>query len=250
MKSRNPGFAQQRREKLTVRAGQTLTVDLKLGLAGMTEEVNVSGKIPAAAQTAPSQGSLTARSAQSIIGQDFIDKFTSPVADYTQVLQASPGTFSYAPNGVGLGDSKTFFRGFSDGYYTMTFDGIPFEDTNSPTHHSWAFFPSQFTGGAVVDRSPGSAATLGPANYGGSMGLLSRKVSDQRNLDVTFSGGSFNTRLFDASFNSGRFGPGGQVRPAVRHPRDDVGRVPDAQSSEARGVRRQSISTCSRTGRR
>jgi hypothetical protein len=31
---------------------------------------------------------------------------------------------------------KLFFRGFADGQYTMTFDGIPFEDTNSPTHHT------------------------------------------------------------------------------------------------------------------
>ena len=205
-----PGFATQRREKLQLRAGQTLTVDIKLGVASLSEEVNVSGSVPGAAQTAPSQGSLTARSAQSIIGQDFIDKFTSPVADFTQVLQAAPGTFSFAPNGVGLGDSKTYFRGFSDGAYTMTFDGIPFEDSNSPTHHSWAFFPSQFTGGAVVDRSPGSAATLGPANYGGSMGLLSRKLGNQPSLDGTFSQGSFNTRLFDAQFSTGRFGPGGK----------------------------------------
>jgi iron complex outermembrane recepter protein len=204
------GFATQRREKVQVRAGQTITIDLKLSVASLTEQVTVSGAIPAAAVTAPSQSSLTARSAQSVIGQDFIDKFTSPVADYTQVLQASPGTFSYAPNGVGLGDSKTYFRGFSDGYYTMTFDGIPFEDTNSPTHHSWAFFPSQFTGGAVVDRSPGTAATLGPANYGGSMGLLSRKTTDTRAVDATVSTGSFNTRLFDAQFSSGKFGPGGK----------------------------------------
>ena len=58
----------------------------------------------------------------------------------------APGTFSFSPNGQGLGDSKTFFRGFQDGDYTMTFDGIPFHDTNSPTHHSWAFFPGQFIG--------------------------------------------------------------------------------------------------------
>src|SRR5262245_54535495 len=80
------GFAQQRRERLQLQAGQTLTVDIRLGVATVTEEVTVAGKIPEAARLAPSQGSLTARSAQSIIGQDFIDKFTSPVADYTQVL--------------------------------------------------------------------------------------------------------------------------------------------------------------------
>ena len=93
------GFAQQRREKLTLLAGQTLTVDLKLGLATMTEEVNVSGKIPAAAQTAPSQGSLTARSAQSIIGQDFIDKFTSPVAAGS--IRRCAGRWATRPGGAG-----------------------------------------------------------------------------------------------------------------------------------------------------
>jgi polyisoprenoid-binding protein YceI len=55
-------------------------------------------------------------------------------------------------------------------------DGIPFNDTNSPTHHSWAFFPSQFIAGIDFDRSPGSAATIGPTNFGGSINLLSRSV--------------------------------------------------------------------------
>ncbi|WP_236905457.1 TonB-dependent receptor plug domain-containing protein [Collimonas arenae] len=107
-----------------------------------------------ATKTAPVQGSLTARSAQSIVSDQFIRDLTSPVADFSQVLQMTPGMYSYSPNGVGLGDTKTYFRGFSDGDYTVSFDGIPFQDTNSPSHHTWAFFPSQFLGGAVVDRSP------------------------------------------------------------------------------------------------
>ena len=55
----------------------------------------------------------------------------APVADFAEVMQQAPGTFSLNPNGIGLGQGKSFFRGFSDGQYTMTFDGIPFEDTNS-----------------------------------------------------------------------------------------------------------------------
>jgi iron complex outermembrane receptor protein len=168
--------------------------------------------LPEAARVAPSQTPLAARSAQSVISSEFIRNYTSPVADFSQVVQMSPGAFNYSPNGPGLGDTKTFFRGFKDGQYTMTFDGIPFNDTNDPTHHSWAFFPSQFTGGAVFDRSPGSAATIGPANFGGSINLLSRTLANQQGINGTLSYGSFNTRLLDAGYDSGRFGAGGKSR--------------------------------------
>src|SRR5215467_14560873 len=49
------------------------------------------------------------------------------------------------------------------------------EATNTPTHHSWAFIPGQWSGGANFDRSPGSAATIGPTNFGGSINLLTRQ---------------------------------------------------------------------------
>jgi hypothetical protein len=114
--------------------GKIENVAFTLSVAALTENVTVSADLPAAAQVAPSQGSLDARSAQSLISEQFIQNFTSPVADYTQVIQMAPGTFSLSPNGVGLGDSETFYRGFSDGYYNMTFDGIPFNDTNTPSH--------------------------------------------------------------------------------------------------------------------
>ena len=85
---------------------------------------------------------------------EYIRNYTSPVSDYSQVLQMAPGTFSISANGPGLGDTKTFFRGFKDGQYSMTYDGIPFNDTNDPTHHSWVFFPSQTIGSTVFERSP------------------------------------------------------------------------------------------------
>ena len=72
-----------------------------------------------------------------------------------------PGTYSVDPNGTGLGQSKLYFRGFQDGFYTMSFDGIPFEDTNTPTHHSWASFPSQWISSTDFDRSPGQAFPVG-----------------------------------------------------------------------------------------
>ena len=207
-----PGFAVARRSDLRVAAGKTEDLAVTLSVGQLTEEVNVSPIVPAAAKSAPSQGSLSARSAQSIVSSEFIRNYTSPVADYTQVIQMAPGTFSLSPNGVGLGDSKTYFRGFQDGYYNITFDGIPFNDTNSPTHHSWAFFPGQFIGSTVFDRSPGSASTIGPTTYGGSVNLLSRKLPAPEPVIPRdrASYGSFSTSLLDARDSSGfgQFGPG------------------------------------------
>src|SRR6266850_1225444 len=205
-----PGFATVHRAGVRAASGAPQNISISLSLEKVSEEVTVSEFLPLSTILAPSQSSLEARSAQSEISQAFIQNFTAPTADYTEVLNMAPGTFSFAPNGVGLGDSKTFFRGFKDGDYTMTFDGIPFEDTNSPTHHSWAFFPAQFIGTTVFDRSPGSASTIGPTNFGGSINMMSHQLSAQQNIRATVNYGSFNTRMYDARYDSGFFGPGGK----------------------------------------
>ncbi|MCU1385696.1 MAG: TonB-dependent receptor [Acidobacteria bacterium] len=207
-----PGFEAIRRSGVRVAPDEATTVAILLSVANISESVTVSAALPAAAVAAPSQASLTARSAQSLISAEYIQNYTSPVSDYSQVLQMAPGTFSVSANGPGLGDTKTFFRGFKDGQYSMTYDGIPFNDTNDPTHHSWAFFPAQTIGSTVFDRSPGSAATIGPSTYGGSVNLLSRSLNADRLLNGTVSYGSFNTRLLDVDFNTGRFGAAGKSR--------------------------------------
>jgi len=207
-----PGFDTVRRTGVQLTSGNTEEISIRLSVANITESVTVSAALPAAAVAAPSQASLTARSAQSLISNEYIRNYTSPISDYSQVLQMAPGTFSVSANGPGLADTKTFFRGFKDGQYNMTYDGIPFGDTNDPTHHSWVFFPAQTIGSTVFDRSPGSAASIGPSTYGGSVNLLSRSLSSGQLLNGTVSYGSFNTRLFDVDFNSGRFGPDGRSR--------------------------------------
>jgi iron complex outermembrane receptor protein len=207
-----PGFATARRSDVQISAGKPIAVTFKLAVGQLTEQVTVSAALPAAAAMAMSQGSLTARSAQSLISSEYIRNYTSPIADYSQVISMAPGTFSVSPNGVGLGDTKTFFRGFKDGYYNMTFDGLPFHDTNDPTHHSWAFFPSQTIGSTVFDRSPGSASSIGPSTSGGSVNMLSRNLGATTALRGTVSGGSFNTKLYDVEFDSGTFGNDGRSR--------------------------------------
>src|SRR5262245_49697762 len=207
-----PGFETVRRSGVQLTTGSDETLAIRLTVANITETVTVSAALPAAAAAAPSQASLTARAAQSLISNEYIRNYTSPISDYSQVLQMAPGTFSVTANGPGLGDTKTFFRGFKDGQYSMTYDGIPFNDTNDPTHHSWVFFPAHTIGSTVFERSPGSAASIGPSTYGGSVNLISRGLIADRLLNATVSYGSFNTRLIDIEFNSGRLGADGRSR--------------------------------------
>jgi iron complex outermembrane receptor protein len=203
-----PGFALATRQGIRVASDreEELSIQLSLGTVSdsITVEANTSGSV--AAQLAPIDGLLEARSARTEVNAAFIQNFASPVSDFSELLQMAPGTFSVNSNGVGLGDSKTFFRGFADGNYDINFDGIPFYDTNDPTHHSWAFFPSPWIGSVDFDRSPGSASTTGPTPFGGSVNLLSREMGAQPLVRGSVSYGSFNTILVDGSYDSGNLG--------------------------------------------
>jgi len=201
-----PSFATSRRTRVKVGVGGTENVSISLDVGELSQSITVEGSVSVAAELAPSQSTLDARSAKSEISPEFIQNFSSPVADYSELLNMAPGTFSVNPNGVGLGHGKIYFRGFKDGLYTMSVDGIPFNDTNDPTHHSWAFFPSQFIAGIDFDCSPGSAATIGPTNFGGSINMLSRSVPYTSDIRATASYGSFNTRMLALYLDSGQFG--------------------------------------------
>ena len=200
------GFETSNRTEFEVALGKSDDLSIALSVGTLSQSVEVRATASLAAHTAPSQGSLDARSAVSLISPQFIQNFVSPVGDYSDMVQMAPATFSVSANGPGLADTKIFFRGFKDGFYNMTFDGLPFNDTNDPTHHSWVFFPGPFIGSTLFDRSPGDATAIGPANSGGSINLLSKDLVADPSIQGTVSYGSFNTRLLEADFNSGPFG--------------------------------------------
>jgi iron complex outermembrane receptor protein len=185
-------------------------INLSLQIGSATSEITVDADAThsVAAALAPMDALLSETSARTEITAAMIQNFMSPVADYGEAVQMAPATFTLNGNGIGLGQSKTYFRGFPDGDYDIKFDGIPWSDTNSVSHHSWAFFPTQFLGGIDFDRSPGTASTIGYAPFGGSINLLSKDMNPLQNIRATVSGGSFNTYLYDAEYDSGAFGPG------------------------------------------
>src|SRR5262249_3508101 len=62
-----PGFETVRKTGVSNRDGANEPISIQLSVANITETVTVSAALPAAAVAAPSQASLTARSAQSLI---------------------------------------------------------------------------------------------------------------------------------------------------------------------------------------
>jgi iron complex outermembrane receptor protein len=138
------------------------------------------------------------------LSQEYIDNFTAPMSNFANIANGMlPGAYGISSNGPGNNDDKIWFRGFKDGNWTMTFDGIPYNDTNDPTHHSQAFFPAPFIGGITSDRSPGTAASIGPANFGGTVGLLSRPVDNEHRVSAFYNFGSFNTNEYGMELATG-----------------------------------------------
>jgi iron complex outermembrane receptor protein len=169
------------------------------------EEIVVTGATAAGGGvTAPVKNSLETIQPQSIVDRKAIDQFIPVTADYTQVINLTPSLSSTSFNGPGLGEAKSVLRGFKDGEYNITYDGIPWGDANGPTHHSTSFFPSSTIGAVVVDRGPGQADQLGVASFGGSVNIFSPEVDDIRGGNQSVTGGSWNTYMLVTKLNTGK----------------------------------------------
>lgn len=155
-------------------------------------------------EIAPVTASLQATQPQSIVSRSFIEDSLPATADFNQIALISPSVSNFGGvNGAGLSESKAQIRGFQDAEYNITFDGVPFGDTNDPSHHSNTFFPSNTVETLVVDRGPGNAANLGIATFGGSMNLFSRATREDASAELKSSYGTWNTWLSRAVLQSG-----------------------------------------------
>jgi len=155
-------------------------------------------------EIAPVTASLKETQPASIISRSFIEDSLPASADFNDIALISPSVSNAGgENGVGLNESKTTIRGFQDGEYNITYDGVPFGDTNGPTHHSNTFFPSNTIETLVVDRGPGNASQLGESTYGGNMNLFSRETRADPSAEFKAAYGSYDTLLLRGLLQSG-----------------------------------------------
>ena len=175
--------------------------------AGEIETVVVTGT-EFNPDVAPAKASLQTMEPQTIINRSYIEDSVADTADYTTILGIAPSMTGFSTNGPGLsdGDVKNTMRGLPDGSYGMTYDGIPFGDTNGPSHHSESYFPGPTIGSIDVDRGPGNAGNLGAATFGGSVNMLSEVLTPDSSVRTTFTYGSWNTTNFDVRWQSGDLG--------------------------------------------
>jgi iron complex outermembrane recepter protein len=159
------------------------------------EEIIVTAPVGRAADVAPVKASLTTTEPQAVITRKFIEESAPRVGDFTTTVILAPSMVTTPnPNGSGATDgAKLSMRGFQDGEYNITYDGIAWGDTNGPSHHSNSFFPSSTIGGVVVNRGPGNATDLGQANFGGSVNLFSLPFEDKFTVRQTVTVGSYGT---------------------------------------------------------
>jgi iron complex outermembrane receptor protein len=148
-----------------------------------------------AADVAPVKSSLLATEPQALISRKEIEEVAPRVGDYTTTATLAPSMASSPnPNGPGSTDgAKLSLRGFVDGTFNVTYDGIAWGDANGPTHHANSFFPSSTIGAVIINRGPGGATELGQANFGGQVNLFSLPFEEKFGVKQTLTTASFST---------------------------------------------------------
>ena len=178
------------------------------------QAIGGAAPIGSAPALAPSQASLNSFQPGSTISDKVLKDIVKPSSDYNEAAKFTPGYYSNNTNGP-LGDSKSGWRGFADGQFNITFDGVPFGDANDPSHHSAAYFPGAFLGKVIVDRGPGGASQAGYASFGGTLSLYSRELSDHFGGSVEGSFGQLGTYTGAVTAQSGLVG--GDTRAMVQY---------------------------------
>jgi len=158
-------------------------------------------------ETAPAKSSLEATQPQTIINKSYIEDSVAETGSYTNILAIAPSMTGTDLNGPGLSDNgvKNTLRGMPDGSFGINYDGIPFGDTNGPTHHSQSYFPATAIGSILVDRGPGNAGNIGPSTYGGTVSLFSEELTHDREVRVQATGGTWNTSMANLNVQTGDF---------------------------------------------
>ena len=176
-------------------ANTPVNLDLGSVLASGTNNasnlINTPGTAP---YESPSKAPLHSTQPTSVVDKHTVDKLLTGTESWADIARLTPSVSTIDPNGPGLAESSgPTIRGFHDGQYNVTFDGIPFGDSNDFTHHSTSFFTNSLLGQTIVDRGPGGADTVGDATFGGTISLRTINPAAKTGLTLNSSYGSYNT---------------------------------------------------------
>ncbi len=188
-------------------ASSTAPVNLDLGsvLAAGSGDAALLPTTPGTAPyEAPSHTPLDSTQPTSVVNKHTIQNLLVPTQSYADAARLTPSVNNISPNGPGLMETVgPTIRGFQDGQYNLTFDGIPLGDSNDFTHHSTSFFSNNMIGQVIVDRGPGTAETIGDATFGGTMSIRSINPASQLTLTPSGGYGSYDTSVEGLQLDTG-----------------------------------------------
>ena len=169
-----------------------------------------------AVSVAPSATPLEVVQPTSALNQGYIANNIPATANYDDIVSITPSVNSVGPNGPGLMENQFLtIRGFQDGQFNVTIDGIAWGDSNDFTHHSTSYVTGHSLGLVAVDRGPGTASTLGDATFGGTIALNTKDPLARQTTEAYGSVGSFNTYLGGVEFDTGAMDKLGGARALV-----------------------------------
>ncbi len=123
--------------------------------------------------------------------------------DIPVLLSELPSSTFYSESGNGIGYTYLNLRGFDQRRIAVMVNGIP---QNDPEDHNvyWLDFPDLAASlqDIQVQRGAGSAF-YGPPAIGGSINLVTQNFARELSLKLQAGYGTYNTRKYSASFNSG-----------------------------------------------
>ena len=125
------------------------------------------------------------------------------VQDIPQLLSELPSTTFYSDNGNGIGYNYLNIRGFDQKRISVMVNGIP---QNDPEDHDvyWLDFPDLTSSLEDIQVQRGGGSSFyGPPAIGGSVNLITTSFSRKPGVSIYSGYGSFNTKKFSVSINSG-----------------------------------------------
>src|SRR5262245_42331967 len=122
---------------------QTDDSDRITAASDTVETVDIYGNRPGIAATAaPTRSPLEAIQPKTLLNSHYLRDIAPPQSDYLAAIEFAPSSSNSTPNGMGLSSKNGAVRGFQDGQYNVTFDGIPFSDPSAFGHATTSFFPA------------------------------------------------------------------------------------------------------------
>ncbi len=123
--------------------------------------------------------------------------------DVPMLLSDLPNVYSYSDAGNGIGYSYLKIRGFDQKRVGVMVNGIPLND---PEDHQvyWVDLPDLAESVEDIQVQRGSSNSLyGTSAFGGSVNLVTSSFVNRSGIWATLGSGSYNTRKFNLSLNSG-----------------------------------------------